>query len=847
MNQADYQKILSSHRVPVEKLRPEFDPERFSFETTADLEKLPNEMIGQDRAVRAMEFGLTVEQSGYNLFVVGPSGTGRMTYTQDSVAKMAKTRPAPDDWCYVYNFENPDRPVVINLPAGWGQQFQRKIQVLLFDIERELRAAFSSEMYEKNKMAIIQEFRQKVEDLWKKTDTFALERNFQIERTTAGINTIPLRFGRPMERKEYERLHPTEKEIILMREKEVEEKIRETVHQMGKVNEQLRNALDSFMKKTAVNAVKELFIPLKEYYKDFPKVLTYLDAYLQDIVEHFSVFLNNQDDENKIMSALIGSKEQQLHRYTVNIFVNNKGLEGAPVIYETNPTYHNLFGKVEYRGEFGSWVTDFTYIKPGALQMANGGYLILQASELLTQPHAWTLLKRALQTGYVQIENPYEERSIFPTSGLKPEPIPLNIKIIMIGSYYLYDLLTTFDEDFHKLFKVKVEFNTVMDKNDMNSRKMARFVKNFSDQEGLLPFHRRAVAKVIDYSSRLVEEQTKLSTRFHAITKLLVESSYWAKKANAPFVDSEHIEQAISEQIYRSNHIPERYREMIKNGTIMVDTDGYRIGQINGLALMGTRDSVFGIPTKITAQTYVGKSGIMNIERETALSGHIHNKALLILIGFLSGEFAKNYPIPLSASITFEQTYTPIDGDSASSTELYVLLSSLAEVPINQGIAVTGSVNQWGEIQPIGGVNEKIEGFYYICKEKGLTGNQGVIIPKQNITNLMLNNEVVDAVRDGKFHIWEVSHIAEGIEILTGVPAGNIRDENGNYPENTIFGKVEARFKKMYEAAKAQQNGRAATPASKSASNQESQSAPGEPSASDPPSEPAEKTTSSSL
>lgn len=820
MNSAEYENILSTHRVPVEKLRPEFDHKRFTFETTDDLEKLPTEMIGQERAVQAMEFGLTVEQSGYNLFVVGPSGTGRMTFTQDSVVKMAKTRPEPDDWCYVYNFENPDKPLVINLPAGCGQQFQRKIQILLIDIERELRAAFSSEMYEKKKRAIVEEFRLRLDDLWKKADAFAADRNHKIERSPAGINTIPLRFGRPMDRQEYDSLHPTEKEIISIREKEVEEKIRETVHQMGKINEGLRKALDSFMRKTAANAIEGLFLPLKEAYKGYRKVLAYLDAYLYDVVEHFSGFLAKDDDENNIMMALMGSKDQKMHqRYTVNLFVNHKGLQGSPVIYETNPTYHNLFGKIEYRGEFGSWVTDFTYIKPGALQLANGGYLILQASELFMQPYAWNLLKRALQTGSVQIENPYEERSLFPTSGLKPEPIPLNIKIIIIGSYYLYDLLSSVDEDFHKLFKVKVEFNTDMEKDEVNSLKMARFVKNFAHQEGLLPFHSRAVAKIIDYSSRLVEEQSKLSTRFQAITKILVESSYWAKKADVPFVDDHHIYQAISEQMHRSNHVCERYREMIKNGRIMVETDGYRVGQINGLALMGTRDSVFGIPTKITAQTYVGKSGIMNIERETALSGQIHNKAMLILIGFLSGEFAKNYPIPLSASITFEQTYSHIDGDSASSTELYVLLSSLAEVPINQGIAVTGSVNQWGEIQPIGGVNEKIEGFYHICKEKGLTGEQGVIIPKQNITNLMLDKEVVEAVTTGQFHIWQVGHISEGIEILTGIAAGNIRDENGHYPQDTIFNRVETRFKKMYEAARRQSSGGGSNNGSGTSSN----------------------------
>lgn len=438
--------------------------------------------------------------------------------------------------------------------------------------------------------------------------------------------------------------------------------------------------------------------------------------------------------------------------------------------------------------------------------MANGGYLIVQASELLQQSYAWTLLKRALQTGNLQIENLNEERGLVPTSGLKPEPIPLNLKIIMIGSYYLYDLLSAVDEDFHKLFQVKVEFNTMMVKNEENSMKMAKFVRNYADKQGLLPFHRRAVAKIIDYSSRLVDEQAKLSTRFQDIVKILVESSYWAKKSGEDMVDEHHILQAISEQMHRSNHVSEQYREMIQKGVIMVETDGWRVGQINGLAVMGTRDSSFGIPTKITAQTYVGKTGIMNIDREAAMSGQIHNKGHLILIGFLSGVFAKNKPIPLSASVAFEQTYSYIDGDSASSTELYVLLSSLADVPIYQGIAVTGSVNQWGEIQPIGGVNEKIEGFYQICKLQGLTGKQGVIIPKQNVLNLMLTDEVVDAVARGDFHIWEVSHIAEGIEILTGLNAGNVRDESGLFQQGSIFAMVEERFNRMYEAVMKSKN-----------------------------------------
>ncbi|MDL5040066.1 Lon protease family protein [Heyndrickxia coagulans] len=802
MNQEEYETVLSIHRVPVSKLRSECSPEQFPFETTADLETLPNEMIGQQRAEQAMDFGLSVEQSGYNLFVVGPSGTGRMTYTQHSVKKLAKERPVPDDWCYVNNFENPDRPLVINLPAGSGIQFQRRMENLLIDIEREIRATFSNEETEKKKRSIIDESQNQVEALWKETEAFAADLNFKLERTPAGIQSFPLFFGRPMEKQEYEQLSDANKEKLKEWEKQLGEKINETLYQIRKIEEQLRKNLDRFNKQTAAFAIEGLFQPLKEAYHDIPKVLNYLEEYYHDVVEHFSLFLTDQEEENIVAQALAGSKEQQLHRYAVNLLVSHKNRSGAPVIYETNPTYQNLFGKIEYRGAFGSWTTDFTFVKPGAVHLANGGYLILQAAELLQQPYAWTLLKRALQTGQIQIEDPFAERGVFPASGLKPEPIPLKIKVIIIGSYYLYDLLSSVDEDFHKLFKVKVEFDTVMKRNEENRIKMAHFIKNYAERKGLLPFHRRAVAKVIDHSSRLAEEQEKLTARFQDITKILVESSYWAKKEGAPFVDEGHIRKALEEQSNRANHISEQYREMIANGTIMVDTDGERIGQINGLAVMGTRDATFGIPTKITARTFVGKSGIMNIERETSLSGQIHNKGLLILTGFLSGVFAKNHPIPLSASITFEQTYSLIDGDSASSTELYVLLSSLAGVPIQQGIAVTGSVNQWGEIQPIGGVNEKIEGFFAICKERGLTGRQGVIIPQQNIANLMLNDEVVEAVKVGKFHVWAVRHISEGIEILTGESAGAERNAGGRFPEGTIFAKVEERFHKMYESVK---------------------------------------------
>lgn len=803
MNNEEYKNISSIHRVPYSNLRLELDSSYFQFETTADLDQKAKEMIGQQRAERAMEFGLSVEQVDYNLFVVGLSGTGRKTYTLDSVEKNAKTREVPNDWCYVFNFDNPDRPFVISLPAGSGQVFQRKMETLLIDIEREFRSTFTSEEYEKRKQVIVDDFRDQSEDLWDSAEDFANRHSYNLERTPTGLNSYPLYNGKPLDRKKYEQLTDDAKEQIAASEKLVDGKIRETLHQTKKLEEQLQKNLEQFMRESAANSIETQFQTLREAYKEHPNILAYLEAYFHDVVVNFSLFLTTEaDDQNNIMNALIGSKEQHFHRYTVNLLVNNKNQAGAPVIYETNPTIYNLFGKIEYRGSLGSWVTDFSLIKPGALHLANGGYLILQAAEILQQPYVWSLLKRSLQTGYVQIENLSEDRGMVPTSGIKPEPIPLNIKVIIIGSYYLYDLLSAVDDDFHKLFKVKVEFDTVMERNSENCYKMAIFVKNYAEAEGLLPFHRRAVAKIIDYSSRLVEEQSKLSTRFQEITKILVEASYWANKSQAKVVDGCHIGQAISEQTQRTNHASEQIREMIQKGTIMVDTDGFRIGQINGLAVLGTRDSVFGIPTKITAQTFVGKSGIMNIDREASLSGQIHNKGLMILTGFLSGQFAKNRPIPLSASITFEQTYSPIDGDSASSTELYVLLSSLADVPINQGIAVTGSVNQWGEIQPIGGVNEKIEGFFYICQERSLTGEQGVIIPKQNVANLMLNHEIIDAVKQGQFHIWAISHIAEGIELLTGIEAGNVRDEFGQYPAGSIFARVEERFNMMYEAAK---------------------------------------------
>lgn len=760
-------------------------------------------MIGQERAERAMAFGLGVKQSGYNLFVVGPSGTGRVTYTLQTVHRLAKERPVPNDWCYVYNFEDPDRPLMITFPPGRGQGFKKDMEALLLDIEREIRSVFTTEEFEQEKRKRIESFKGEVEKAWRSIDQFSTDKQIYIERSSEGINTYPMKDGKPLTNDGFLNLPEEERQQLLEAQTEVEEQIQETVNHIRKTEEELRQAMHSFMQSSVSYAIEGLFRPLREKYQHRSRVLQYLDAYFDDVVEHFSLFFPENDQQEQLMTQLGGPKEKQFLRFTVNVFINHRERSGAPVIYETNPTFDNLFGRIEYQGQIGNMTTDFTKIKPGALHQANGGYLIVQANELFSYPHAWAALKRALQARKIRFEHPNENRGMFPTTGMKPEAIPLDVKIIIIGSYTIYDILSMIDEDFVKLFNVKVEFDTVMERNQDNAFKLFSFVRQYAIDEGLQPFHRDAVGRVIDYSSRLVNEQNKLTTRFQDITKILVEANYYAIQAGDDIVRKKHIQEALDEKDLRVSHIPERYREMIKSGRIMIDTDGFRIGQINGLAVLGSRESVFGIPSKITAQTFAGKQGIINIEREASLSGQFHEKGMLILTGFLSGQFARNRPIPLSASITFEQSYSLIDGDSASSTELYVLLSSLSGCPINQGIAVTGSVNQWGEIQPIGGVNEKIEGFFHICQERGLTGEQGVIIPEQNTSQLMLDDDVLIAVSKGEFSIWAIEHIAEGLEILMDIPSGFTPDvEVGNYPDGTVFQKAQKRFDDMYEAMK---------------------------------------------
>jgi lon-related putative ATP-dependent protease len=804
--------IKIKKKVPIEKLKSTCDPSIFSFETTNDVTKETEEIIGQKRAVEAVEFGLSVEQHGYNIFAAGPSGTGKTTFIQSKAEAFAKEKPAPDDWCYVYNFENADQPLAMSFPAGKGTEFQKDIANLLMDIKLELNRVFTDEEFTQKKRTLVQSLDNETEQKWKEVENYASTLDLGVERSKTEIATFPIRDGKPLTDEEFEELDDNEKQQLKKKREKVQEKVNEILDEIQKLERNVTRTLNNLIKDIIEEATTPFFTALKIKYKDNEKVLTYLEAYSSDVVSHFSLFIKKQKAaQSNLLEALL-DEDVKLERYTVSVFVNNCSKKEAPVIYETNPTYQNLIGKIEYKNSLGSLVTSFKRIKPGALHLSNGGYLILQASQVLRKPNSWEGLKQMLRTKRITIENISEENSVIGKAGMKPESIPLNVKVILIGSPYYFELLSSLDEDFYKLFKVKAEFHSQMARNDEHIEKVVSFVKQFAEKEELLPFHKSAVAVLVDYSSRLISDQHKLSTRFQELTKVLVESSYWALRGKEEVVKGEHVEKAIQKQKYRSNYIEERLRQLITDGTIMVETTGEKIGQINGLSVMSTSEYRFGLPSKITVQTYAGGGNVTNIERETSLSGQIHTKGLLVLSGFLSGVFAKKRPIPLSASITFEQTYNMIDGDSASSTELYGLLSSLANVPIKQGIAVTGSVNQWGHIQAIGGVNEKIEGFYYVCKENGLTGEQGVIIPHQNIKNLMLNQEVIEAVKGEKFHIWGVETIAEGIEILTGIHAGNERNEEGSFPEGTLFRKVEDRINKMYETKKTQSKTRTLKP-----------------------------------
>lgn len=776
------------------QLKKTCDPASFKFKTTKELEAF-NGTIGQARGIKAMEFGLNIDIKGYNLYLEGPTGIGKTIYARNKLETLAKTKPVPDDWCYVYNFANPNEPVAISLPAKMGKEFKNDMAQFIENIKVEIKTAFNNQDFATEKANIEKSVEEKKIKMIEKLNKDAAKQGFEIKNTPSGIYFLPMINGKTLSEDEFNALDEVTKNDFERRSVEIQ---KETIEVMSKIKELERKAnerMSSWQNNIALFAVSIQINELRNKYKKFAKIQTFLRDVQKDILSNLSEFIAEPQQQPQ-MPMPRNDVLKPWQKYQVNLFVDNSELDGAPVIIDSNPSYYNLFGKLEYENTYGTLRTDFTLIKPGLIHKANGGYIVLQVRDLLTNPVIWDSFKRVLRTKtiYVDTLKDYQMNTVAIAS-LKPEPIPVSIKVLLIGPSNVYYQLLNFDEDFKKLFKVKVEFDEEAPRTDANMFKIAQFIHNFCEKEKAPHFNAGAVAEVIEYCSRCVENQNKLSTQLNDITELLGEACTWAKMDGAKTVTAAYVKKAVIERIERINKYDQRLVEMIQNGTIMIDTDGQKVGQINGLSIMSIGDYSFGKPAKITANTYVGKSGIVNVEREVELSGTSHSKGVMILAAYIGEKFAQERPLSLTASLCFEQMYNGVDGDSASSTELYAILSSLSDLPIKQNIAVTGSVNQKGEIQPIGGVTDKIEGFFSICKLRGLTGEQGVMIPYQNIRNLNLNDEVIKAVKDGMFHIYAIKNIDEGIELLTGVPAGK-KNKNGEYTVGTVNYLVNEKLKK---------------------------------------------------
>jgi lon-related putative ATP-dependent protease len=787
------------------KLRHTCDPAVFDFATTAEIEPL-DRIIGQKRAIEALKLGLGIKdaKNRYNIYVAGGPGTGKMSAVEYFLSNVSKEEPTPPDLCYVHNFANPYSPHYLELTAGMGTQLRNDMERLIRRLKRDIPKVFESDEFKARSKRINERFAERRAKLSDEMEKKSRDLGFAIQRTPIGINTLPLQEkGEPLSQEEYAALSEEERAQIREKQSQVQTIIQESLQEMARVEEDREAEIKKLAKEAVLFTIEPRFAQLKSRYGELPKVVAFLEDVKADIVDHLAEFKEGGKNEGqKTPFPFPVPQADPFKRYYVNVLVDNSETEGAPVIVEQNATYTNLFGSIERRVQMGIAITDFTMIKPGSLHRANGGYLVLNANNLFRVSLSWEALKIALKRREIRIEDPLQMLGYATSEGLKPEPVPFRLKVIIIGNPQIYELLHSYDEDFPKLFSVKSDFGTEMERTPEHEQEIARFLRARCEEEPtLLPFDPSGVAKIIEYSSELAGDQKKLSCRFGVLTSIIKEASYWARTEGSPHVDGGHVRRALKERDERRNRIEEEIREMIARGQILVDTEGEKVGQVNGLAVLQLGDYMFGKPSRITATVHTGKGGIVDIEREAELGGHTHTKGIMILKGFLGERFAREKPLSLSASLAFEQSYSMIDGDSASSTELYALLSSLSGLPIKQGIAITGSVNQKGEIQPIGGVNEKIEGFFRVCQEKGLTGEQGVLIPEKNIDNLMLAEEIVEAVDAGKFHIYPVATVEEGIEILTGVPAGTLQ-EDGTFPEGTVFARVAERLEEIRQALK---------------------------------------------
>ena len=796
-------KATNSKELPANLLKWSCDLKKIPFSTTNECKPCEG-IIGQERALKAIQTGLEIKSLGYNIFISGMVGTGRTTTIKQLLEKMEKGDKTPDDLLYVNNFKNPDEPMLITLPAGKGKLFKEAIESLIEMLKTNIPEMLKSKYYSEKRDSIVDSQQRKQKEILKNFEKDVAKEGFSVIQVQMGLfvkpDLVPLIKGQPTPFNKLEDLvkkgeFPKERlEELSNKYEELTGKLEETFELMKDIEDETRKFLKDWdaesitpIMRGAINEIKSKF--------DYPKISEYLEEIENNLIRNIDLF-KGKKKEAKEMEAI-----DPFSAFRVNLLVDNSDVKGSPIIMETNPNFINLFGSVEMvSSRFGIIQTDFTKIKAGSFLKANGGYLIINALDALIEPGVWPTLKRTLRNQTLQIQN-YASLFLISPTRLKPQPVKCDVKVAMIGDAYIYNILYYMDEDFKKIFKVKAEFDSEMKKDNKTAKEYGTFIKKIADEDKLKPFDKSGVATVIEYGTRLAGRQKKISTRFHIIADVLREASYWAQKDNKKTVGSKHVEKAIQERFERVSLIEDKIQEFIEEGTIMIDTKGKVTGQINGLSVYSMGEFAFGKPTRITARTAVGRAGVINIEREADLSGQTHNKGVLILGGYLRGKYAQKKPFSLSASIAFEQAYSGVDGDSASSTEVYAILSSLSKLPLRQDIAVTGSLNQKGEIQPIGGVNEKIEGFFAVCKAKGITGNQGVIIPHQNIKNLMLSNDVVEAVKQAKFHIYPVKSIDEGIEILTEVKAGE-RKKDETFEEGTVNYLVDQELQRLAQSWK---------------------------------------------
>ncbi|MBF8298955.1 MAG: peptidase lon-like protein [Dehalococcoidia bacterium] len=783
--------------VPPEKLRWRCDPGAFTFKTTDELAPL-REFIGQERAIRAISFGLSIDQPGYNIFLTGLSGTGKSSIVKAHLESMLQDLKAsghskrPSDWCYLHNFADGDHPTLVELPAGLGRQFKQHLERLLDEVRREVAQAFLSKDYEARRKGITQEAVATQQDIFRGLEQTARGEGFTVQFSSAGVAVAPLLGNRPASQEEYLQMEASVRQDLDRRRSRLMGQVEESAAAAREADKVAAVKVADLDDKVAEAAVEGPFRQAFTAFGAFPQLAAFLNVLKEFSVEHVDALQMSETTSEAPpltpdSAAKVTHGREAVLAFSVNCFVDNTGTDGSPIIEESNPNFGNLFGRIERRLSMGAYVTDHTMLKPGSLQAANGGFLILDMRHIIAQPVVWEALKRVIKTKQVRPEDPGEAMGMVTPQVIKADHMPLDVKLVVTGDANLYNFLAANDEDFWEAFKVKADFDYQIRVTNDNLLAYSAFIAGASRKNRLYPFDAGAVGKVLEYSARIMSDQEKLSTRFGVITDLLIEADHWvrADKGAGHVVEARHVQRAIEEKVYRANLVEERMRDVISDGTVLVDVEGDVIGQVNGLAVLNLGDYSFGRPTRITARTFVGRNGVINIEREAQLSGKIHDKGVLIISGYIGWKYAQEYPLSVAASIAFEQSYTGVDGDSASSTEIYAILSSLSGVALSQCLAVTGSVNQLGEVQPIGGVNEKIEGFYDVCKALGLSGKQGVLIPKTNVRNLMLREDVLEAVKAGSFHVYAITTIDEGIELLTGMPAGQ-RGPGGKYQEGTI-------------------------------------------------------------